>query len=196
MEYCTLCGTPYDSASVINLTKVFNSDSVHVGYRCPRIHCNGLILDIDEMMIPIIEHLYHRFGIISLFSCSGHWYNEYSFPYLMIMDDENNDFCAYIHTHYMDLANENIKPNTFGIELEYSEPELSYIGNDGEEYFVKRSITFCLPGCTPEQFIAFGEEARIKHWEIILQAHQKFFEFITTLQSQYESQRFRIDEEY
>lgn len=194
MEYCTVCGTPYDSASVINLAKIFNSDSVHVGYRCPRIHCNGIILDIDEMMIPIIEHLYHQFGVISLFSCSGHWYNKYSFPYLMIMDDENNDLCTYLHKHYIDPASED-KPDTFGINFECDEPNLQYIGNDGEEYFVKRSITFRLPGCTLEQFIAFGEEARIRHWEIILQAHQKFFEFITTLQSQYESE-IQDDEKY
>lgn len=87
MKYCFKCKVfysdiaryePYSSPQDRN---AFGGDSSQ--YYCPNISCNGLMIDLDEQMIGMIEYLYDTFGIQSIFSCSGHSHN--GFPYLMML---------------------------------------------------------------------------------------------------------------
>lgn len=153
MYYCTLCKTAYDDTMVHSLPKIKLKGHPSGGrVMCPKRGCGGVILDIDEMMIPIIDRLYYEFGVVSLFCCSGHWFEQHSNPYIMIKFDEENELCKFLlNDSKNDKTDVSTGPRSiaseYGIRIDYDEEDRNslYIGCDNEEYYVKRSITLRLP---------------------------------------------------
>lgn len=53
---------------------------------CPNTKCVGQIIEVDELMLPIIKILNQK-GYYTKFCCSGHSYNEVSQCYIMFEKD-------------------------------------------------------------------------------------------------------------
>lgn len=49
---------------------------------CPKTSCNGHIVEIDELMLPIIMLLNQK-GYITEHCCSGHIYDDCCYPYVI-----------------------------------------------------------------------------------------------------------------
>ena len=59
---------------------------------CPKVACNcGEVVDIDELMMPIIVQLNQK-GYCTDYCCSGHSYLDYSSPYVLFSSFMNEIF--------------------------------------------------------------------------------------------------------
>lgn len=73
---CTMC------------RKIFRKGSKPKDYRNHREYCNGIIFEIDELMIPAISVLLEK-NYVTIYCCSGHCYNDppSPYPYIMFVND-------------------------------------------------------------------------------------------------------------
>ena len=60
---------------------------------CPKANCTGSVVQIDELMFPIIKILNSK-GYYTNYCCSGHVYDEYCSPYVL--------FTSYVRLFYED----------------------------------------------------------------------------------------------
>ena len=61
--------------------EVYNKD---LG-RCPKVNCEQQVVEIDELMLPVIIIL-NKKGYMTDFCCSGHCYLEHNYPYIAFSD--------------------------------------------------------------------------------------------------------------
>lgn len=66
--------------------KVFRKGSKAKEYRNHREYCNGIIFEIDELMIPAISALLEK-NYVTTYCCSGHHYNDLPKPYIVFIND-------------------------------------------------------------------------------------------------------------
>lgn len=52
---------------------------------CPKAGCEGDVVEIDELMLPIIRTLRHK-GYITSYCCSGHIYEDIAQAYVCLAD--------------------------------------------------------------------------------------------------------------
>lgn len=72
---CLACGEIYNS-------KVFAPiDMGNHFFRCPRASCMGEIVQVDELMLPIVKKLIDL-GYNTDYCCSGHSYDDYIHSYI------------------------------------------------------------------------------------------------------------------
>lgn len=75
---CLDCGDVYDS-SRININELF--EYVY----CPKTNCDGMLIEVDELLIPTIKVLNQK-GYITKYCCSGHYDGQHSNSYIMFDD--------------------------------------------------------------------------------------------------------------
>ena len=75
---CLDCGEVYNSSS-LHINELFSEVS------CPKTNCDGTLIEIDELMIPIIQILNQK-GYITKYCCSGHYDYIHPNSYIMFED--------------------------------------------------------------------------------------------------------------
>lgn len=75
---CLDCGEVYDS-SRLHINELF--EYVY----CPKTNCDGTLIEVDELMIPIIQILNDK-GYITKYCCSGHYDGHHPNAYIMFED--------------------------------------------------------------------------------------------------------------
>lgn len=78
---CLSCGEVFNS-------KYFSPQSPNDFYRCPKASCFGRIVQIDELMLPIIKKLIDL-GYQTNYCCSGHSYENFIGSYISFTNDNN-----------------------------------------------------------------------------------------------------------
>ena len=77
--FCTECYQVYNR--IIEDVIPFNMGGRLKGRSCPKIGCQGVVVEIDELISPAIA-AFNKAGYITEHSCSGHIYDENPMPYI------------------------------------------------------------------------------------------------------------------
>ena len=104
---CLECGEVYNHW--------FPNDMV----RCPKSNCNGPVVEIDELMIPVIWHLNNFCGFDTRFCCSGH------------LHEDSRVFGAYIN-----FTSEGWDKLIFA-NPDFELPETWYLDKDSEYHTIR-----------------------------------------------------------
>lgn len=70
------------------------------GKRCPKMHCNGKVVKIDELMIPVIIKL-RQMKYETKFCCQGHIYD---------VDNDLDTYIFFTSESFKRLIKNNINP--------------------------------------------------------------------------------------
>lgn len=87
VEMMYVCMECYELYNGVALNK--RDFEIYDESKCPRLNCDGMVVEIDELIAPTIIILNQK-GYMTEFCCSGHWYNKSTFkPYIKFVDKEN-----------------------------------------------------------------------------------------------------------
>lgn len=92
MLYCFKCRNAFDMKPVGLRYENGEWGQQKLRAWCPIRNCNGMVYDLDEDIIPLIDHILeenlkpdNHFEIVPIYSCAGHW-----------TDIQVGDNCTYI----------------------------------------------------------------------------------------------------
>ena len=105
---------------------------------CPKSSCNGTIIELDELMIPVIQRL-NNIGFDTAFCCSGHMYEDkLNFGAYIMFTKEGKDRLLYANPEfelpeswYLDKHNAN-----FTIRNVEPDPKKQWFENQRYTYWL------------------------------------------------------------
>jgi hypothetical protein len=59
---------------------------------CPKTNCTGKVIEVDELMLPIILTLWNK-GYYTSYCCSGHIYDNYPNTYIKFESEVDIPYC-------------------------------------------------------------------------------------------------------
>lgn len=69
--FCLLCGEIYRKETVFSKSEYKIADKTYTWTLCPKVKCNGNVIEVDDMFLPIIKML-NKKGYITNHCCCGH----------------------------------------------------------------------------------------------------------------------------
>ena len=126
MMICTKCQEIYDN----------NYDNNQFGGLCPKKHCSGDVVWIDENMVLPCKMLWNK-GYKTMFTCEGHYkewgglpYITFEFPIQLIPELSDFDFDNNIHHHNIGIwADDTLSVNWYA-GIDYHKAKVGEFRNE------------------------------------------------------------------
>lgn len=210
--YCPTCHTAYNNNLADKLVRKTDPDypdiTSNMVFECPKKNCYGAVIMLDDNIVPFVDRLL-SLGAITLFSCAGHYEENYYSPYIDILD--NSKVCPFTkkllnHVDYTStissahgsvVKDKDSGPdyhNQLRIECTksvYSEPRLRF-GSDGKIYDVRKEIIIRLPNRHRPVSVSNDEYAkeRFDYFRSMLEDYLNLYGLIENIQAEAIGQKF------
>lgn len=210
--YCPTCHTAYNNNLADKLVHKTDPDypdvTSNMVFECPKKNCYGAVIMLDDNIVPFVDRLL-SLGAITLFSCAGHYEENYYSPYIDILD--NSKVCPFTkkllnHVDYTStissahgsvVKDKDSGPdyhNQLRIECTksvYYEPRLRF-GSDGKIYDVRKEIIIRLPNRHRPISVSNDEYAkeRFDYFRSMLEDYLNLYGLIENIQAEATGQKF------
>lgn len=209
--YCPTCHTAYNNNLADKLVRKTDPDhpdiTSNMVFECPKKNCYGTVIMLDDNIVPFIDRL-HSLGAITLFSCAGHYEENYYNPYIAILDNsevcpftkkllDHVDYKSTILSPYEIVRDEDSGPDYSNqLRIEYTKtacsvPRLRF-GSDGNIYDVRGEIIIRLPNRQRPASVSNSEYAkeRFDHFRSMLEDYLNLYGLIENIQAEAIGQKF------
>lgn len=209
--YCPTCHTAYNNNLADKLVRKTDPDhpdiTSNMVFECPKKNCYGTVIMLDDNIVPFIDRL-HSLGAITLFSCAGHYEENYYSPYIDILDNsevcpftkkllDHVDYKSTILSPYEIVRDDDSGPDYSNqLRIEYTKtacsvPRLRF-GSDGIIHDVRGEIIIRLPNRQRPASVSNSEYAkeRFDHFRSMLEDYLNLYGLIENIQDETIGQKF------